>query len=160
MFMGLEDTYAGLLDILFAAPALPEKPFGYPSRLYLQEVMRIASCIKEGNLQERLRTAVALIETTPWSIVSTLTGAPETFIFEVINGRFGSIATATIGGPINAATIYSIQYLLVAGGDWIVYTGGVFTGVEVNERITFVGVQNRIVYTPTGGADTTIMVAL
>lgn len=154
----LENDYQGLIDKLFPSAVFPRK--GYPSRLYIDEIIRIASCLSEGTILERIDTATKLIETTPISFVETLIGSPETFTFDVVNGRSGTIASATIGGAINALTTYDVQYLLVAGGDWKRYTGGLFTGVEVDQQIDYVGVQNRVIYTPTGGADTTIMVAI
>lgn len=130
----------------------------------LDRIIRIAFCLKAGSITEKLIAAKALLDSAPMIRTETLTDdVSETFEFDVVAGRIGSIATAVDGGTIDAASTISIEYSLVSNpgaSDWKVYDNGSFTGAEVNKEIRFVGVLNRVVWTPNAAEDLNVMVAL
>lgn len=138
--------------------------FPNESSEYIDKITRIASCLQGGGILEKLQAAAALVDSTPSVITKLLTdNTEETWEFNVVAGRHGSISTAVDGAAIDAASTISIEYSLVASpgaNDWKVYTDGLFTGDEVDKEIVFVGVINRVVWTPNANENLNVMVAL
>lgn len=148
----LDNTFAGLLSTLF-----PNE-----SREYVDRIIRIASCLSQGTMLEKILAAADLLSSTPIALTEQLIIAGN-FEFAVVAGRQGSIATAVEAATINAASTISVEYSLNASPvalDWKVYTTGSFTGQEVDKGVIFQGVLNRVVWVPAGGESLNIRVAL
>lgn len=129
---------------------------------FIKRVAAIASCFPGVNYSEAFLQLIINAGLNP-TISKTLTGSPETWTFDVVHGRSGTIATAVDGAAIDAASTISIEYSLVANpaaADWKVYTDGLFTGTEVDKIIEFVGLKNRVVWTPNAGEDLNVLIAL
>lgn len=130
---------------------------------YIRRLIPVASCIPGSSFVDKLFDLIGSGE-IPISISKTLTdNTSESWQFPVVNGRVGTIATAVDGATIDASSTISIEYSLVpspAASDWKVYENGSFTGQEVNKVIQFVGVLNRVVWTPNASEDLNVTVAL
>lgn len=150
------ETFDDLLGLLF--PHLSEDIIGRFSK--------IASCLPRGLEGEVVKNFLEYVSEAgfPITIEETLTdNALDTFEFDVVNGRSGSIATAVDGADIDAASTIEIQYSLVeapGANDWKAYENGSFVGEEANVEIEFVGRKNRIVWTPNANEDLRVMVSL
>lgn len=154
-------SFTGFLDSTW--DTLLEELFPNESKEYVERLSRIASCLNAGSITEKLQTAAALLESTPIVLTEQISGAGGNFVFDVVAGRHGTIATAVDGATIDGASTISVEYSLVdapAAADWKVYVDGSFTGSEVDKVIHFVGVKNRVVWTPNAGETLNIIVAL
>lgn len=130
---------------------------------YIRRIAQVAGCVPGTSFADKILDLVGG-GGLPLTISKTLTdNTTESWEFPVVNGRSGSIATAVDGATINASSTISIEYSLVASpaaSDWKVYDNGSFTGAEVNKVIEFVGVLNRIVWTPAASEDLNVMISL
>lgn len=150
----LDNTKKDTLAEVF--PNIPDDVLGW--------FTRVASCLDGSQFTERLLELMSTNGGLPVTITKTLTdNTSETWEFPVAHGRIGHIATAVDGATIDAASTISVQYSLVASpgaNDWKTYVDGDFTGEEVDRFIGFMGVLNRVVWTPNANEDLNVMISL
>jgi hypothetical protein len=129
---------------------------------FIQRAAKLASCIPGIDFTSAFFHYV-LEGGLPISITKQIEDGDDPWVFDVVHGRSGTIATATDGVAIDAGSTISIQYTLVespGANDWVEYEDGLFTGAHVNKIIEFAGLQNRVVWTANAGESLNVMVAL
>lgn len=156
MEMGLDHTDDNVLALLFP---------NVSSEL-ISRFSAIVSCLASGeSFLEKFLEYVAN-GGFPITIEEQLPGdgdPTEYFVFDVVNGRSGSVATAVDGATIDAGSTIELQYSLVenpGADDWKTYEDGSITGSEMNKEVEFVGRQNRVAWTPNNSEDLNVMVSL